>query len=381
MSVRKKIVKSTTPEGEQIETLWWLADYTDGSGKRHQERFKRKAEAVAHEEKSKVAIRAGTHVSLDSNLTVADVAEKWIKRVEANARERATVRQYREHIRLHIVPRIGAVRLAKLTKGHVEAFRDSLLTGDKALSRPMAQKVLSSLKSMLKVVRCSHLADDVKVEIDKRKKRKLEVGRDIPTPEEIGRMVKAAKEPKMRALLMVAATSGLRASELRGLRWSDVDLIKARELHVRQRADRWNKIGPPKSEASRRTIPLGPELTLALKEWKLACPKGDLDLVFPTKTGAIEHHKNMLRSLVPVMKAAHVLKNDKPKYALHAFRHFFASWCINPQDRGGRELPAKVVQTLLGHSSIMMTLDVYGHLFRDGSDRAELAASEKALFG
>jgi integrase len=118
-----------------------------------------------------------------------------------------------------------------------------------------------------------------------------------------------------------------------------------------------------------------------LKEWKLACPKSDLDLVFPTSTGAVEHHKNMLRSLGPVMKAAHVLKSDKPKYALHAFRHFFASWCINPADRGGRELPAKVVQTLLGHSSIMMTLDVYGHLFRDGSDRAELAASEKALFG
>jgi integrase len=197
----------------------------------------------------------------------------------------------------------------------------------------------------------------------------------------LARMVKVANQPKMRALLMMATTAGLRASELRGLRWSDVDLLKAHELHVRQRADRWNKIGPPKSEASRRVIPLGPELILALKEWRLACPKSDLDLVFPTRTGSIEHHKNMLRSLGPVMKAAHVLKNDKAKYALHAFRHFFASWCINPADRGGRELPAKVVQTLLGHSSIMMTLDVYGHLFRDGSDRAELAASEKALFG
>jgi integrase len=281
------------------------------------------------------------------------------------------------------VPRIGSVKLAKLTTGHVEAFRDGLIEGvgdHKALSRPMAHKVLRSLKSMLKVVGCSHLADDVKVEIDKRKKRKLEVGRDIPTPEEVGRIVKAANQPKMRALLMIAATTGLRASELRGLRWSDVDL-KASELHVRQRADRWNKIGPPKSEASRRTIPLGPEAILALKEWKLACPKSDLDLVFPTSTGAVEYHKNMLRSLGPVMRAAHVLTSDKPKYALHAFRHFFASWCINPADRGGRELPAKVVQTLLGHSSIMMTLDVYGHLFRDGSDRAELAASEKALFG
>jgi integrase len=380
VSVRKK----TIHKGKPTEAIWWIADYRDGSGKRHQERFKRQSEAKAHEDERKVAIRAGTHVSLDNKLTVADVAEKWIKKVEANERERATVRQYRQHIKLHIVPRIGAVKLAKLTKGHVEGFRDGLISGvgdHEALSRPMAHKVLRSLKSMLKVVRCSHLADDVKVEIDKRKKRKLEVGRDIPNSEEVARMVKAAKEPKMRALLMVAATTGLRASELRGLRWSDVDLLKARELHVRQRADRWNKIGPPKSESSRRTIPLGPEAILALKEWKLACPRSEHDLVFPTRTGAVEHHKNMIKSLTPLMKAAHVLKNDKPKYALHAFRHFFASWCINPQDRGGRELPAKVVQTLLGHSSIIMTLDVYGHLFRDGSDRAELAASEKALFG
>ena len=102
--------------------------------------------------------------------------------------------------------------------------------------------------------------------------------------------------------------------------------------------------------------------------------------MFPTSTGAIEHHKNMLRSLAPVMRAAGVVdKHGEPKYALHAFRHFFASWCVNPKERGGRELPAKVAQALLGHSSIVMTLDRYGHLFPDGSDRAELAAAAKAL--
>jgi len=61
----------------------------------------------------------------------------------------------------------------------------------------------------------------------------------------------------------------------------------------------------------------------------------------------------------------------EPKYALHAFRHFFASWCINPKDRNGRELPAKVVQEWLGHPSIKMTLDIYGHLFPRSSDSAE----------
>ena len=385
MSVRKKIVRTMSPEGEQVETLWWIADYTDSSGLRHQRRFKHKREALALHDQMKVAIRAGTHVSLPSDLTVAGVADKWLKRVEANARERGTLKSYREHVNLHILPRIGKHKLAKLTKGHIEHFRDGLISGvgDRPkLSRPTAAKVLRSLKAMLKVVGCSHLGDGVNIEISRRDKPKLEVGRDIPTPQEVARLVKATTNLKLRVLLMTAASTGLRSSELRGLPWRYVDL-KAGELHVRQRADRWNKIGPPKSDSSKRTVPLGNELLHALKEWRIACPKeGELDLVFPTSTGAIQHHKNMLEACEAVMKAAGVVtKAGKPKYALHAFRHFFASWCINPKERGGRELQAKVVQTLLGHSSIVMTLDIYGHLFPSGSDRAELDAAEKALFG
>jgi integrase len=178
---------------------------------------------------------------------------------------------------------------------------------------------------------------------------------------------------------------GLRASELRGLRWKDVDLDHG-VVHVRQRADQFLSIGSPKSNAGARTIPLAPEVVAALKRWKPACPKakhrGDDRLVFPSPTGHIQHHSNMVRGLAPVMIAAGVVDdNGKPKYAMHAFRHFFASWCINPKARGGRELPAKVVQSLLGHASIVMTLDVYGHLFPHGDDRTELAAATAALLG
>ena len=130
-----------------------------------------------------------------------------------------------------------------------------------------------------------------------------------------------------------------------------------------------------------RSVPLPPGVLTALKVWKLACPKGPSGLVFPSRTGAVEHHEIVSRGLHGVMRAAGLtdLKGE-PKYGLHAFRHYFASWCINPKDRGGRELPAKVVQGLLGHSSIVMTLDRYGHLFPRGDDRAELAAAETAMF-
>jgi integrase len=149
---------------------------------------------------------------------------------------------------------------------------------------------------------------------------------------------------------------------------------------LEQRADRYNKIGSPKSLSGQRVVPLGPFVVNTLKEWKLACPKSESGLVFPTSTGQIEYHANMWLGLGRVMIAAGLTdKAGEPKYALHAFRHFYASWCINRKEDGGLELPPKVVQERLGHSSILMTMDTYGHLFPRGDDTAALAAAERAL--
>ena len=125
--------------------------------------------------------------------------------------------------------------------------------------------------------------------------------------------------------------------------------LKAGELHVRQRADRFNEIGTPKSDPSARTVPLDQETISALKAWKLACPKGEEGVVFPSSTGQIEHHSNMLKSLALVMKAAGVVDgHGEPKYALHAFRHFFASWCINRKTEAGVNCRRRWCSTCLG---------------------------------
>jgi integrase len=168
----------------------------------------------------------------------------------------------------------------------------------------------------------------------------------------------------------------------------DVDLKRA-ELHVRQRADRYNTIGQPKSEAGERTIPLPPMLVHTLRAWKLACPKGELGHVFPAHDGGVESYVNVTRHvLTPALIAAGVTtpaldQNGKPiaaaKYGWHALRHFYASWCINRRVDGGLELPLKVVQTRLGHASIQMTADVYGHLFPSADDGSELAAAERVF--
>jgi integrase len=221
-----------------------------------------------------------------------------------------------------------------------------------------------------------------KREAERRQKSKLKVGMDIPTPDEI-RAIVASLQGRWRPLILTAIFSGLRASELRGLQWSDVDL-KKREIHVRQRADKFNKIGKPKSASGQRTVPIPPILVNSLREWELACPKSQLDLVFPTGVGEIEYHSNIVvRGLAPVQVAAGVVTKDgKAKYTgMHALRHFYASWCINRKEEGGLGLPLKVVQHRLGHSTIQMTADVYGHLFPSGDDGAELAEAERALLG
>jgi integrase len=83
----------------------------------------------------------------------------------------------------------------------------------------------------------------------------------------------------------------------------------------------------------------------------------------------------------PAQVAAGVVDTDgKPKYSgLHSLRHLYASWCINRKADGGLELPVKVVQARLGHASIQMTADTYGHLFPRSDEGAELAAAASTL--
>ncbi|ORE97971.1 phage integrase family protein [Aurantimonas sp. 22II-16-19i] len=196
---------------------------------------------------------------------------------------------------------------------------------------------------------------------------------------------------RYRPLLVTAIFTGMRASELRGRPWGDVDLEKA-VIHVRQRADRFNAIGAPKSEAGQRTIPLPPLVVNTLKEWRLACPPGRLDLVFPNSAGNVESLGNIInRGLHPTLIKAGVAvdtgkvdKKGQPVLAarytgMHALRHWFASWCINSKADGGLELSPKAVQMRMGHSSIQMTFDTYGHLFPAVDETQALASAERLL--
>src|SRR5215831_6409420 len=380
MSVRKRAW--TTKQGESREA--WIVDYTDQQGGRHIHTFARKKDADEYHDRVRVNVRAGVHTS--TKATVAEAGKKWLEDAQHRL-EPATVESYRQHFTDHIIPYLGAVRLSQLTVPAVRDFMDRLRADGR--SPAMVKRVVGDLGSILadaqgrglvaqNVVRS--LSRRRERQAERRQKRKLKVGVDIPSPAEIKSIV-AHLHGRWRPLMMTAIFTGLRASEVRGLRWQDVDL-KRGELHVRQRADRYQAIGKPKSESGDRTIPLGPHVLKTLKEWKLACPKGEHDLVFPTAEGTITRLENIIRrGLIPAQIAAKVTTKDGgAKYTgLHALRHFYASWCINRRADGGLELPPKIVQERLGHASIVMTMDTYGHLFPRGDDSAELAAAENAI--
>jgi integrase len=402
VSVRKR--KWVTSKGEAKEA--WIVDYADQDGNRHIETFEKKKDADAHHATVKVDVRKGVHTASSKSITIAEAGAKWITSGENNGLERATLESYQQHLTRHIVPCLGSVKMSRLTLPMVRDFKDKLHAN--GCSTAMIKRVVVDLGSILSDAQERGLvAQNVVRSLSPRKKRreaerrqkgKLKVGVDIPTLDEI-RAIIAHLKGRWRPLILTAIFTGLRASELRGLRWQDIEFKKSK-LYVHQRADRYNAIGKPKTAAGEREVPMLPMLANTLREWKLLCPKSDLGLVFPTGAGQIEYHSNIVtRGLAPAQIAAGVVvpakdQHGKPlkdkdgnpamaaKYTgLHALRHFYASWCINRRAEGGWELPAKVVQERLGHSSIVMTMDTYGHLFPRGDDAAELEAVQKALLG
>ena len=173
----------------------------------------------------------------------------------------------------------------------------------KDLSRPMAKKLLTSLKAILKDSQrrawvAQNVALPVTIRTEKRHRRKIEVGVDVPTRDEVELLLEHA-DRHWPALIATVAFTGLRASELRGLTWENLDFdnldFDNRVIRVRQRADRWHTIGATKSHAGDRDVPMVERVEKTLREWRLACPPGPLDLVFPSGAGNVESHSNIYR--------------------------------------------------------------------------------------
>jgi integrase len=288
-----------------------------------------------------------------------------LAKAEGEGRERSTIKQYRELARLHIKPLIGAERLSRLSMPAVEAYRDALVA---TRSRAMAGKAVRALSSIITEAQrrglvAQNVAKGVKVIRSSRDRTKVV----IPAREELKAML-AAADADFRPLLLTAIFTGLRSSELRGLRWADVDL-KTGLVTVSQRADQWGAIGSPKSQAGSRTVPVPAAVISELRAWKLRAPHSKLDLAFPNEDGGVQWHSNLLRRRFWPLQAAVGMEK---RYSLHALRHAAASAWIK------QGIDLKRLTTWMGHSSVQITLDTYGHLLADASGDAALVAAAQA---
>ena len=188
------------------------------------------------------------------------------------------------------------MKLAELTTPRVNGFMDQLR--DSGRSVAMRRKILTSLSTALSFAKgrglvAQNIALGVKVRSDDRHGNgPLKAGRDLPTKADLKLLIDHAPE-RWRPFIVTAIFTGMRASELRGLRWSDVDFDDA-TIHVGQRADTWGKMGPPKSAAGTRDIPLVPLAVNTLRQWKLQCPPGDL--VFPNLARQSDRLFELLRT-------------------------------------------------------------------------------------
>jgi integrase len=399
-------VRKRAPQGPNGKTVW-LVDYVDQAGKRRNKTFKMRKDAQAWRDRTVIEVADGVHTPPADSITVAEAGELWLAQGKTEGLEASTLRQYRQHLHLHINPFVGRVKLAELLPAHVQRLREQLIANGR--SRDMAKRVVVSLGALLssamsygKVAK-NVVRDMARVRtsrdrrLEGRHDKRLEVGVDIPTREEIRSLLTAA-QGRWRPLIVIAIFTGLRASELRGLTWNDVDLDGG-TLTVRQRADRWNTIGSPKSEAGKRTVPLAEFAAHTLREWKLECPRSDghLRFVFPNGKGNVESLLNIhRRGLGPLQHVAGItdvaaikeqqpglsdaaairVAKRRPKYGLHALRHAAASLFI------AEGWSPKRVQAVMGHSSIQVTLDVYSHLFPEPEeDRAALKRLQMRLVG
>lgn len=383
----------------------WRISYVDASGERRHVQRRTKKDADAYALTIEMEKRLGVHVPDADSLTIKDAAQIWLGSAEADGCDRGTIKSYREIAKNHIIPQLGAKKLTRLTAPDIVAFKDAL---QQARSRAMTAKAVRHLsmilgEAMRRGLVGQNVARGITVKRPRQegKRQRLAKRADIPPIEHLKRLLEAAEhladeDPRIPVLLPVVMLTGLRASEARAFTWSNANVGTRASLTVTQRADRWNDVGPPKSDAGYRTIPIGPGLARRLKAWKLRCPPSPLNLMFPAarrdrrwssdreelgygpiKQGAFSDL--FLKVQVKAGLAIDTGRKDargqtiwKPLYGWHDLRHVAASNWLND----GIDL--KRLQTWIGHENIQLTIDVYGHLIADAKKDAALAASAEA---
>ncbi|MCF8475761.1 MAG: site-specific integrase [Pseudolabrys sp.] len=384
----------------------YIVRWSDSEG-RHIKTFDRKKDADSFDAQMQLDKASGKHVALPRKLTVAEAGENWIHDTETrpNPGRPQTLAQYRQHLRDHIKPMLGTARIADLTRDRCKQFARDLLKRkmvgkEQTLSPETAVKIWVSFKSIMRHAGRGAVVDGIDFQKPDNSEKTLAEAKDYPTINEVRRIAGKIDNVRDRAVFAILAGCGLRGGELRALRWSDINWEKG-YITVSRSADRFDGFGPTKTKAGRRLLPLPAEARADLTTWKAQCAESAkaraaeaavVDeaaeaeeaakaLIFSKPDGKPLHHHTLVRALNGAQEAAGVVDTaGRAKYALHAFRHFFASWSLARIEDGGRGFKLHIVSKLLGHANETITQTVYNHIEEPDED-SEFLAAASTLFG
>ncbi len=291
--------------------------------------------------------------------TVAQFLSEWLQSTRPALRYR-TWQRYEELVRLHALPTVGRLSLARLEPGHLQRlYGERLSAGQSPASVQRLHAVLH--RALRDAQRWGLVARNVAALVERpRASRREMMALD---PEQARSLMNAAAGERLEALYVLALTTSMRQGELLALRWPDVDLDRG-ALQVRgslQRLPDGLTIVEPKTANSRRQVALTRAAVEVLRRHrveqneerlKLGGAWEDNGLVFANEVGRpIEVRNLMRRSFLPLLKGSSL-----PVIRFHDLRHTAATLLL------GEGVHPKVVAEMLGHSRISTTLDLYSHV-------------------
>ncbi len=314
---------------------------------------------------------------------LSDFLAEWLREVVEPSVAPKTHEKREYHVRVHIAPALGSQRLSELEARRIHSLYTALARGKgggEGLSLSTRRDIHTTLKMALnQAVRWGMLTKNpVDLVEPPRAGPVAEPEEEVRalTDEQARELFAATTEDRWRNYYVAAIRTGLRPGEMLGLQWGDLELSgDPGSLRVRQtlgiRPGRAKDGGGPylkgpKSPASHRTLALHWEAVDALRaqdamlaaEGLSTAPKS---LVFPNTRGEpMSRHNLRYRHLRPALTRAGL-----PALSLHELRHTFASIALFEW-----RLPAEIVQQMLGHTSIKMTMDLYGHLMPGAQEQA-----------
>jgi integrase len=315
-----------------------------------------------------------------SSLVVEDAVDAFLADA-ARRTSRATVDQYGSLLRQHLASRFGALLISKLKPAHLRSLLAETRQRRKARgesAEPMSPRSRQALYIALQQLQKHALAEKwiaapfldgvEKPRVDRRAEARVRVW----TSEEAKTFLATARQktPQVYDLFVFMLELGPRIGECLALRWRFVDLAEG-TVTIAATLDKHGDLGPPKTQASYRTLHLSPRLLRLLRERAETSGAGSDDWVFPSTTGGPLQQDNLRRR----EWARAVREAGVPKRTPHEARHTCASLLL------GAGEPALSVSKLLGHEDIATTLRLYGHLIpgaekKTASRMASLLGSE-----